>query len=66
MAPAPAVVRVWRRCTTPLSRWSPPRGALLDGEALGVLRVADHTLVPGTWIGEPVQVTLEFLARAPR
>lgn len=35
---------------------------LLDGQPTGQLRVVDHTLVPGSWDGEPVQVTLEYVA----
>jgi hypothetical protein len=36
---------------------------LLDGQPYGQLRVVDHTLVPESWDGKPVQVTLEFTSQ---
>lgn len=35
---------------------------LQGGVAVGRLRIADHTLVPQSWDGQPVQVTLEYLS----
>jgi hypothetical protein len=35
------------------------------GQPFGQLRVVDHTIVPASWDGSPVHVTLEF-SRAPR
>ncbi|MBL8909653.1 MAG: hypothetical protein JNM17_03010 [Archangium sp.] len=37
---------------------------VMQGDAIvGQLRIADHTLVPQSWDGKPVQVTLEYLPR---